>query len=74
MERFEDGTRTEYDFRGGVRGKYIGAFRNRLKQTVILDDDVAAVFPTSEAINEAARTLIRLRGEMAAKPRRREAG
>ncbi len=53
----------EYDFRGGVRGKYarrVAAGTN----LVLLDRDVARAFPDSRAVNRALRTLIR-------RPRRR---
>ncbi len=54
--------RDEYDFAsmtGGVRGKYAGAFENTAV-TVLLDSDVAKVFPNSQAVNEALRTLARV--------------
>jgi hypothetical protein len=51
--------RDEYDFSKGVRGKYAQKYAEGTN-IVILDPDVAAVFPTSEAVNEALRTLIRL--------------
>ena len=47
----------EYDFKGGVRGKYAG----RLPQgshVVVLEPDVAAAFPDSASVNEALRGLI----------------
>jgi hypothetical protein len=46
----------EYDFSGGIRGKYV----ERLKQgsnIVVLAPDVAALFPNSESVNAALRTL-----------------
>jgi hypothetical protein len=49
--------RSEYDFRGGVRGKYVA----RAKQgsnVVVLDPDVAAAFPNAKAVNRALRALI----------------
>lgn len=57
-----DDLRTEYDFssmKGGVRGKYTGGFENTAV-TVLLDSDVAKVFPNSQAVNEALRTLARV--------------
>jgi hypothetical protein len=48
--------RSEYDFRGGVRGKY--ADRTTAGDTlVVLDPDVAKRFPTSKAVNDALRAL-----------------
>jgi hypothetical protein len=40
--------------RGLVRGKY-----KDFARAVVLDPDVAAAFPTSEAVNSALRSLIR---------------
>ena len=64
----------EYDFSGGVRGKYAGRFT---KDTimVVLDPDVAEVFPDPKSVNEALRALghiIRDRGGRT--ERRRSAG
>jgi hypothetical protein len=57
-----DDMREEYDFsnmKGGVKGKYAAAFENTAV-TVLLDSDVAKVFPDSKAVNEALRTLARV--------------
>jgi len=53
----EDAMRDEYDFSGGVRGKF---YVESLQRTnlVLLDSDVAEVFHDSEAVNQALRTLI----------------
>jgi hypothetical protein len=49
--------RAEYDFRGGVRGKYAVRYRQGTN-LVLLDPDVAATFPDSEAVNHALRALL----------------
>jgi len=49
----------DYDFSNGVRGKYAGRFAAGTN-VVVLSPDVAAVFPDSEAVNEALRTLVRV--------------
>jgi hypothetical protein len=57
-----DDMREEYDFasmKGGVRGKYAGAF-DKTSVTILLDSDVAEVFPDSQSVNEALRTLTRV--------------
>jgi hypothetical protein len=57
-----DDMREEYDFanlKGGVRGKYVKAFEGKAT-TVLLDSDVAAIFPDSASVNEALRTLARV--------------
>jgi hypothetical protein len=48
--------RDEYDFSGGVRGKYAARYE-RGTNIVMLDRDVAEVFPTPEAVNTALRAL-----------------
>jgi hypothetical protein len=52
----DDEMRDEYDFTGGVRGKYAARYAKGTN-VVVLDRDVAEVFPTSEAVNEALRAL-----------------
>jgi len=46
----------EYDFSGGVRGKYANRFP-RGSSVVVLDPDVAQVFTDSESVNQALRAL-----------------
>lgn len=47
----------EYDFSGGVRGKYVGRFPKG-SNVVILEPDVAQVFTDSESVNQALRALV----------------
>lgn len=57
----DDELRAKYDFaemRGGVRGKHAEALR-RGSNVVLLDPDVAAAFPSGDAVNEALRAVIR---------------
>lgn len=49
----------EYDFRGGRRGVYAERYAQGTN-LVALSPDVAAVFPDSESVNEALRTLVRV--------------
>jgi hypothetical protein len=49
--------RDEYDFSDGVRNKYAARFREG-SNVVVLDPDVAAEFPTQEAVNKALRVLL----------------
>ncbi|MDH3727387.1 MAG: hypothetical protein OER77_07630 [Myxococcales bacterium] len=46
--------RTEYDFSDAVRAKYADRFKEG-SNVVVLDPDVAAVFPDSKAVNDALR-------------------
>lgn len=58
-DRDED-MRSEYDL-ASMQVRKVGPLRARQADFgVILDDDVAAVFPDAKAVNEALRTLIRL--------------
>jgi len=47
----------EYDFTGGVRGKYVERLTNR-KSIITLEPDVAEVFTDSESVNQALRGLL----------------
>lgn len=56
-----DELRSEYDFgglKGGVRGRYLRRYRAGTN-LALLDPDVAAAFPTDEAVNEALRTVLK---------------
>jgi len=46
----------EYDFSKAVRGKYFARFKQS-SNVVVLDDDVAKLFPNAEAVNGALRAL-----------------
>ena len=48
--------REEYDFSGGVRGKYAARYEEGTN-IVRLDRDVAELFPNSQAVNDALRGL-----------------
>jgi hypothetical protein len=51
-----DAMRDEYDFRGGVRGKYARRYAQGTN-VVVLDPDVAAVFPDAASVNRALRQV-----------------
>ena len=54
--------RPEYDFasmKGGVRGKYIKQYRAGTN-LVLLDPELAEVFPTDAAVNEAMRAVLQM--------------
>ena len=48
----------EYDFRGGKRGVYAERYAQGTN-LVALSPDIIAVFPDSESVNEALRTLVK---------------
>ena len=55
-----DELRPEYrreDLGPGVRGKYLEAYRAG-PNLVLLSPDIAKVFPTEQAVNDALRSLI----------------
>jgi hypothetical protein len=51
-----DEMKDEYDFSSGVRGKYAARFAEG-SNVVILDPDVAEVFPDARSVNRALRAL-----------------
>ncbi len=46
----------EYDFSRGARGKYARRYAQGTN-VVVLDPDVAKVFPSAEAVNRSLRAL-----------------
>jgi hypothetical protein len=49
----------EYDFSGGIRGKYAEQYREG-SNIVILDPDIAEMFPDSAAANQALHALAQI--------------
>ncbi len=61
-----DQLRNEYDFGElgpGVRGKYLRRYRAGTN-LALLEPDVAAAFPTDEAVNEALRAVLKAASAM----------
>ena len=54
-----DEIRPEYDFSGGVRGKYYEAYMQS-SNIVVLDPDVAEIFRDSASVNEALRLIAKI--------------
>ena len=55
----------EYDFKGGLRGKYAEKYAEG-SNVVVLDPDVSAIFQDSKSVNKALRAsakIIRLHSE-----------
>src|ERR1700684_3909644 len=52
----DDQMRPEYDFSSGVRGKYLPRLAKGAN-VVVLDRDMAEVFPSSKAVTDALRVL-----------------
>ena len=58
----DDELRAEYDLsqlKGGVRGKYAERYKAGTN-LVLLEPDVAEVFPDDKSVNEALRLLIKI--------------
>jgi len=55
----EPETLAEYDFSGGVRGKYARKYATG-RNVVVLEPDVAKLFPNAEAVNSSLRALVRI--------------
>jgi hypothetical protein len=56
----DDDLRPEYDFgsmKGGIRGKYVARLRKG-SNLVLLEPEVAAAFPSADAVNEALRGIL----------------
>jgi hypothetical protein len=68
----EDTMRPEYDFSKAVRGVTAARYAEGTN-VVLLDPDVAEIFPDTRAVNEALRTIACLRRSLSRKPRRRTA-
>ena len=63
----ESAVRENYDFAGGVRGKYARRYAQGTN-VVLLEPDVAKAFPNAASVNESLRALadiIRRRKEAA---------
>ncbi len=70
--RIEDGLRPEYDLselKGGVRGKY---YKRVIAGTnlVLIESDLAKVFPDTDSVNRALRLLLNTASAAATRSRR----
>ena len=59
MKKASKGMRPEYDFSGGVCGKYTASFPKGTN-VVVLEPDVAEFFSNSAAVNDALRVLVQI--------------
>jgi hypothetical protein len=62
-----DEMRAEYDFSGGVRGKYYHQYIQGTN-VILLDPDVAEVFRDSESVNQALRLLMKIAKDQISHP------
>ena len=60
--------RAEYDFSGGVRGKYVDRY-GRGTNVVLLDPELAEAFPDSKSVNDALRALVAIASRAEARKR-----
>lgn len=61
--------RKEYDFSEGVRGKYAKRYA-RGSNVVVLEPDVARLYPDAEAVNRALRAIAEVAPSTARKRKR----
>ena len=59
MNNSKDKMRKEYDFTGGVRGKYARKYAQGTN-LIALDPDVAKVYKDSKTVNELLRALMKI--------------
>jgi hypothetical protein len=62
--------RKEYDFSKGVRGKYARRYSEGTN-VVVLDPDLAKLFPDSKSVNDALRALASVASRHGKPPRSR---
>ena len=55
----KDTMREEYDFTGGIRGKYAQRFSDS-SNIIVLDSDVGKLFPDSKTVNELLRSIAKI--------------
>jgi len=61
-DELNDELEDEYDFanmKGGIRGKYAKQYHEGVK-LIMLEPDVAKVFPDAKSVNEALRSLAKI--------------
>jgi hypothetical protein len=75
IKRYDDGMRVNYDIPSKVnRNKYARMLEGGIVRAILIDDELAAIFPTNKSVLTALRKLARERAATtAAKPRRRKA-
>jgi hypothetical protein len=56
MKPQNEDMKPEYDFSHGVRGKYVSRLAEGAN-VIVLDSDVASIFPDSTSVNEALRAI-----------------
>ena len=59
----------EYDFSGGVRGKYADRFAEG-SNVVVIDPDIAEYFPDHDSVNDTLRSLVSIIKNRQHPPRR----
>jgi hypothetical protein len=65
--------RKQYDFAKGVRGKYARRYAEGTN-VVVLDPDLAKLFPDSKSVTDALRALASVASRQGKSPRSRRSG
>jgi hypothetical protein len=60
--------RAEYDFSGGVRGKYVEKYR-RGTNVILLEPKVAEAFPDSKSVNDTLKAVLAIATKVEASKR-----
>ena len=60
--------RAEYDFSGGVRGKYAERYHLGVN-VILLEPELAEAFPDSKSVNDALRALLKIADRTARRKR-----
>ena len=58
-KKYSDELKKEYDFsgmEGGIKGKYVNEYKDGVN-LILLEPDVAKMFPDAKSVNEALRSL-----------------
>lgn len=67
-EKTPVGMRAEYDFSGGVRGKYAERYR-RGTNVVLLEPRLAEAFPDSKSVNDTLKAVLAVATRVEARKR-----
>ena len=62
---------SEYDFKGGVRGKYAARYA-RGSNVIVLSPDLAKLFPDSASVNAVLRACAEIIGSQKRRPSARK--
>ena len=59
VNKIKESMAPEYDFSSGIRGKYANRYAQGVN-IILLDPDIADIFPDQNAVNEALRAMAKI--------------